>query len=406
MRIIILSDRIPPENKGGAEAAAWRLALGLKEGGHDVHVIAATDQPAFEEQRTSIPTYHITSDYPDRFRAYLALYRRIRPDVVNAHNVHMHLSYHSLTLAQQMGIGTVFSAHDVMSVAYTKLTHWVDPAHCGVRSPDQYRLPPGYNLKQARFRYNPFRNWIIRNILSLRTAVRVTPSQALREALEANGLPSFRVVPYGFQMRDFSTTEAAVARLRERLGLAGRKVILFAGRLTAAKGVVEILSALDRVVQQVPEALLLVLTAGSIDGQVRQPEFVHLRDNHVRAGGWLTGEDLVAAYHAADVVVSPSIIMDTFPVVNLEAMAAAKPVVATCYGGSPEAVVDGQTGYVVNPFDTDSFSERLIRLLSDDALREQMGEAGRQHLMHTFPIERQVREMVDIYREAKAANAR
>ena len=100
MRILLLNDRIPPEGKGGAESVVWRLAQGLAQVGHEVHVIVATSDATVEETRTGIPTYHLHADYPKRFRAWVSLWnpqtirpfrqllQRIQPDVVNAHNVH------------------------------------------------------------------------------------------------------------------------------------------------------------------------------------------------------------------------------------------------------------------------------------------------------------------------------
>ena len=137
MKVLLLNDRIPPEGRGGAESVAWRLAVGLAAAGHDVHVAAATKAAAFEEIRDGIPTTHLHARYPERFRAWLSLWNpqtagafrallgRVRPDIVNAHNIHFWLSYHSLKLAREAGCGVVYSAHDVMPFAYGKLRHFV-----------------------------------------------------------------------------------------------------------------------------------------------------------------------------------------------------------------------------------------------------------------------------------------
>ncbi len=73
MRIAILSDRIPPENVGGAGKVAWSLACGLRDAGHDVHVIAATPNAAFEAIREGIPTYHLHSRYPKRLMFWTSM---------------------------------------------------------------------------------------------------------------------------------------------------------------------------------------------------------------------------------------------------------------------------------------------------------------------------------------------
>lgn len=414
MRILLLSDRIPPENRGGAGKVAWMLAGGLREAGHEVHIVAATPGAPFEETREGIPTYHLHSQYRQRFIAYYALYNpqtiphlrrlyaQIQPDVVNAHNVHIDLSYASLSVAQRMGIPTVFNAHDVMPFAYNRLRHFVDPARGPVQSPAEYRLPPFYNLREMRFRYNPLRNLIIRAILTRHADQRVAVSEAHRQALEANGLPPFQVVYNGVDPQRFDAAPQVREALRARLGLHGRRVILFAGRLSVDKGSIQLLRALKRLVERVPEALLLTLSAlDPVKQGIQWPEFQHLNADHIRAGGWLEGEALAAAYHLADVVALPSIVLDSFPVVNLEAMAAGKPVIATCYGGSPEVVLDGETGYIINPFDTEDFAAKLERLLRDDALRARLGAAGRQRLSAHFTLDRQVQRMQMVYEQAR-----
>lgn len=408
MKILILSDRIPPENSGGAEKVAWSLARGLQAHGHTVHAIAATNGAGFEEVREGIPTYHVPVSYPDRWQAICSLYNppvtralrelyaRIQPDVVSAFNIHHDLTYDSVWLARRMGIPAVLNAQDVMAFAYNKLTHYIDPTRCDYAQ-HEYRLPPLYNLRTMRLRYNPARNLFIRHVLNRQASACVAGSEAHRQTLAANGLPRFEVVYGSVVPADFEASEAAVDALKSRLDLHGRAVILFAGRLSADKGSHQLLSALDQVIRDVPQAILLTLTRATLEQQgLTAPEVVHLRD-HVRVGGWMQGEELAAAYRAARVVVVPSVCMDTFPTVNLEAMAARKPVIATCFGGSPEAVAHGETGYIVNPYDTATFAGYLRQLLTDDARAAEMGAAGYRRLLERFTLERHVREMLAIY---------
>jgi glycosyltransferase involved in cell wall biosynthesis len=87
--------------------------------------------------------------------------------------------------------------------------------------------------------------------------------------------------------------------------------------------------------------------------------------------------------------------------VNLEAMEHSKPVVATWFGGSPEVVVDGATGFVANPFDLEAFSEAIARLLADPDLRRHQGEAGRARLEAQFTIPRLAAEFLEEYALAR-----
>jgi len=412
MRLALLSDQIPPEGAGGAEAVVWRLARGLADKGQDVHVIATTRGASFEEIRDDLPTYHIHSKYPERFRAWLSLWnpgtvgqlrallRRLQPQVVNAHNIHFYLSYHALKVAQEAGAATVFSAHDVMPFAYSKLRHFARGGPRQINTPDAYRLPRFYNLKRNRFRYNPWRNQVIRRYLSRFADRRTVPSQALAEAFMVNGLPPAEVVHNGIDLREWSEADVALVReLRRRFDLAGKQVVLIAGRLTPDKGTVPLLKAIDELKERLPGMTVLALTNRDIDEQI-PATYSHLR-SLIRAGGWLSGAELRAAYDLADVVVVPSLIFDTFPTVNLEAMAAGKPVIATCFGGSPEIVIDGETGFIVNPFETSTLAERLGRLLADRDLSREMGGRGRARIREQFALDKQVEQMLAIYASAR-----
>lgn len=413
MRILLLNDRIPPEGKGGAESVVWRLARGLAAAGHEAHVIATTPGAPFEETRAGIPTYHIRAAYPERFRAWLSLWnpqtvgalsallRRLQPEVVNAHNIHYLLSYHTLKLARAAGCGVVFSAHDAMSFAYGKLPSSFSPGRPAMLGPGACRLPRGYNFRRNRFRYNPIRNVIIKRYLERQAHLRTVPSQALADAFADNDMPSVEVAHNGIDLREWPpVAEAKVDDLRERLDLAGAPVILIAGRLTREKGLLQILSALDLLADTLPDVRLLILSSRNIDAQLAG-EFAHLR-RLIRIGGWLAGDDLRAAYQLADVVAVPSIYLDPFPTVALEAMSAGKPVVATCFGGAREAVVAGETGYIVNPYDTAALADKLRRLLRDADLRQRMGMMGRERIEKHFSLDEQLRRMVAIYERALA----
>ena len=411
MKIVLLSDRIPPEGRGGAESVVWRLAQGLQAVGHDVHIIAATSQPAFEEVRGGIPTYHLHAGYPLRFRAWLSLWnpqtigplrrllRRLKPDIVNAHNIHFYLSWHSLKIARDAGISTVFSSHDVMPFAYGKLWHFVQADSRKIQLPADYRLPFGFNLRQNRFRYNPFRNPRIRHYLKACADVRTAPSQALADALAANRLPAFEVAHNGIDAAEWASADAELTeKLRRRLDLVDKQVILIAGRLSSHKGTTQLLAAMDRLADALPNMRLLALTSGDIQRGI-PAAYQHLRPL-IRAGGWLTGDELRAAYHLVDVVAAPSIVFDTFPTVNLEAMAAGKPVIATCFGGSPELVADGETGIIINPLDTERFADALRRLLGNSALRREMGRKGQERVRQQFSLDIQARRMTALYERA------
>ena len=210
----------------------------------------ATSGEPFDETREGIPTHHLHARYRERFRSWLSLYNpqtagafrrlllRIRPDVVNAHNIHSWLSWHTLRQARSAGCGVVFSGHDCMPVVYGKM-RYIARADRDKTALRDYRLPRSYNLRHNRFRYNPLRNIAIRRAMRHAHAIAV-PSQALADFYAANDLPAPTVVPNGVDLDTWTPARIeVVSKLRERYGLNGKRVILTAGRLTADKGMIQ-----------------------------------------------------------------------------------------------------------------------------------------------------------------------
>jgi glycosyltransferase involved in cell wall biosynthesis len=114
----------------------------------------------------------------------------------------------------------------------------------------------------------------------------------------------------------------------------------------------------------------------------------------VRFLGWR--DDVAAIMAITDVSVLASM-YEGLPYTLLEAMAAARPVVATDVAGSLEVVEEGQTGFLVPPRDAAALADRIGRLLGDDRLRREMGQAGRNRLEKHFLIEVMVRQVEAVY---------
>jgi starch synthase len=136
--------------------------------------------------------------------------------------------------------------------------------------------------------------------------------------------------------------------------------ILFAGRLSREKGVLELVEAADGIP---------LVVAG--DGP--------LRDRVPGALGFVPQAELRRLYERAAIVACPSY-REGYGVVCAEAMAHARPVVASAVGGLLDLVVDGETGLLVPSGDVFALRAALRRLLDDPALRRRMGEAGRDRV--------------------------
>ena len=179
-----------------------------------------------------------------------------------------------------------------------------------------------------------------------RAALAICASQELAEAARDLGALAVRVIPSGVDVPD------TVAEPDEP------PHVLYAGRLSEEKGVIELLEA--------ARGLALVVVG---DGP--------LRERVPGAVGFVPHDELLRRYERAAVVVCPSR-REGFGVVCAEAMAYGRPVVATGVGGLRDLVVDGKTGLLVPPGDPSALRAALERLLGDRELRRRMGDAGRE----------------------------
>lgn len=407
MKIVLLHDQFPPEGFGGAAHSTALIAEGLLREGHDVSVITTCRKrsDAGESEYRGIKTWSIYSHYPDRWRAYLSLYNppvvrevkkllaELRPDVVHIQNVHQYLSYHCFTLAKRYAKVVVFTARDVMTFNYGKL---LTPRYL---ERFEYRTYWFDHVRQAGKRYNPLRNLLIRRYVQLADKV-FAISGALQDALRRNNIPCGGVIYNGIDADVWQAAPGSAEAFRKKHGIVGKKVILFGGRLSPAKGAEKAIEALA-LMREEPNVVLLI--AGKTDGYVdlmrQKAEGLGVADRLVFAG-WLGGEDIKAAYAAADLVWMLSICFDSFGRVNIEAMSAGKPVIGTCYGGTPEVVIDGVTGYIINPLYPERIAEKTLSLLRHPEKARQFGAAGNERVRATFAISTIIAQTLASYRDA------
>jgi phosphatidylinositol alpha-1,6-mannosyltransferase len=231
----------------------------------------------------------------------------------------------------------------------------------------------------------------------VRVAAALSPRAAARMA---------RLHP-GVDAGVFSPDPAAREMIRERHGLADRPVVVCVSRLVARKGQDTLLRAWPAVIEQVPDAALLIVGGGpyaktlhELAGRTGLTTSIRSAGQGVGAGHraepveaasrpsvYFTGpvpqEELPAHYAAGDVFSMPcrtrrgGLDVEGLGIVYLEASATGLPVVGGDSGGAPDAILEGETGYVVGGRDVAALSARLTALLKDPAGAKAMGEKGR-----------------------------
>ncbi|MGW2249812.1 glycosyltransferase family 4 protein [Kitasatospora sp. NPDC001660] len=174
------------------------------------------------------------------------------------------------------------------------------------------------------------------------------------------------------------------AEVRRRLGLADRPVVVCVSRLVPRKGQDTLIEAMPQILADVPDAVLLIVGGGPYRADLEKLAEARGVRASVRFTGSVPWEELPAHYGAGDVFAMPcrtrrgGLDVEGLGIVYLEASATGLPVVAGDSGGAPDAVLEGETGYVVPGGSASAAAERIVRLLHDEELRRRMGEAGRR----------------------------
>jgi len=205
-----------------------------------------------------------------------------------------------------------------------------------------------------------------------------------------------RVIPNGVDTRRFAPQEPDPS-LRAQLGLpAGAPVVSIVAALRPEKNHELFLHSAALIRRELPEARFLVVGDGPRRPLLQKLAYELSLDNAVHFLG--VRQDIPAILALTDVFLLASN-MEANPVSILEAMACAKPVVATRVGSIPEAVIDGQTGYLVPPGDARQIADRCLQLLQDPELCRAMGCAGRKQVANGWSVERMVRGYEDLLLE-------
>lgn len=234
-----------------------------------------------------------------------------------------------------------------------------------------------------------------------RFATFVAVSEAVRAAYAGHGIPLERIKVIENGVDPSTEPKSGNEDGGERAG-APSVLVGYAGRLSAQKGLDDLILAVAELKRK--GVSLRVVLAGEEHGgggtyraALRKLIVERNLERDVSLLGFVP--DISAFMRSLDVFVLPSY-LEALPVSVLEAMAAARPVVATAVGGVCELVVDGETGRLVPPHDPSRLADALGELAGDAALRARFGRNGRQRAIERFSEQRMLDAVWSVYAEA------
>lgn len=329
---------------GGGAVSVHYLAQSLSEAGHEVAVLAPGERVDGMSYRVD-PLSRSGPDVPYEEVLYNNLdaqKKRFDFDVLHAHFA-WPAGYAAARWGHENGIPTVITCH-------------------GIDLNTDRRIGYGYRLRTELADK-------IKTALEEARAVVCVCRFLAGKAIGA-GCPEYklRVIPNGVALDEFSQTGP---------GPETEPYILFLGNLRHVKGVDLLLSAFGRIVRESGDIKLYLAGDGNekaslVEAVLNEPAL----SGRVLFLKPVSGKEKAGLFANCLFFVCPSRV-EAFPIVNLEAIASSKPVVAFDVGGVGEAVTDGENGFLIKPYDLDAFSYAMKKLAADRGLRIKMGQAAR-----------------------------
>ncbi len=286
----------------------------------------------------------------------------------------------------------------------TKICWWhqIDVVHCGVLLPDGMT---GWLLNQTLgkpYIIYAYGKEILENQLDIKNrklmeliinnaSLVVSISQYTEDLLKDFGVPEhkLRKILPGIDSNKWLTDVSLekITQFKQKYKLENKSVILTVARLIERKGHDKVIEAMPQILAQFPDTVYLIVGEGKERSRLEKLRDQLGLENHIIFTGEVSDEDLLAYYKLGTVFAMisrqppGSHEVEGFGIVYLEANISGLPVVAGKSGGIPDAVLDGKTGYLVDPFSSEEVGNAIIKLLENPQLRQQMAENGTQRAL-------------------------
>lgn len=372
MRILLVSNLYAPYVMGGAEIAARNYATRLEKFGHEVFVLTSSfglDKPLQEGHIRRVMRYIPGHFWSFHYSANATILKRtiaeLRPDLLYVWEI------------EGLGLISMLKVLNALTipVVYQQQSYWL-----------QYALfvQKGY----SRVRYRWIKKLLIGVVPFPRNTSMIAVSSAVKEEYVRLGCDANRIeVIYNGIDDAFFTTP--ISRKEQRTPDHMR--LLYVGRLYSAKGVLVLLKALDKLVNEQKQGHFTLDIFGAGDPVYTEElyRFVQARqlETAVTFHGQLSQHELIQKYDQADCVIIPSIWKEPGCAIIIEAMARGVPLIATSIGGTSEMINHGVDGLLVEPGDANALAATILKLAGDPALQARLVEAAHITACERYTVE-------------------
>ncbi len=359
MNLVNTPEYIKKYAHGGTEIAAYNLAINMAKRGHEIDVFTTSID---SRDSTEIYTNMRVHRYPTSLKIASAnpsiklIYNPLNYelDIVHAHSPIPYSDLPALLYAKRKKVPLI-------------LTYQFDGQETG----GSFVRNAGVSV------YNKF--FIDRVMEAAEVIIATTQSYANESPYLKRYSDKIVVIPNGINV-DEVTTPLTREESRKRLGLpADVPIILFFGSLVQYKGPDILLKAFKRINDEFSNAELIFAGRGPMLSELSNLSKELGVEKHVTFAGFVEDDLKPLYYKASDIFCLPSTTMaESFGIVNLEAMAAGIPIVASDLGGIPDIVQDGVNGLLARPGEFESLADALRSLMVNSEMRIKLGDTGKE----------------------------
>lgn len=385
MRIATLHWGFPPII-GGVETHLELLLPQLVKMGHDVSLLTGSADGYPEQYDFEGVKIHRTKfldlnwifktafqEVDDKVYVIDEYIKETKPDIIHAHNFHYFSHYHANELdntARRKKIPMILTAHNT----------WTDKLFLDLTTKISWK-----------------------KIIAV--------SHYIKRELMAIGVPNKKiiVIHHGIDEKIFHPGKYGAKILKNHPVLNGKKnIILQPARMGLTKGCDISIEAFKLVKKEFPESLLVMTGSKNIIdwGLTQNKDIAFFISLAKRLGiedsiyiNAFSRDEMAELFRLADVIIYPSSADEPFGLAMLEAMASAKPIIVTESGGMPEIITNDVNGYVIPRRNHEELAKKIIKLLNDPSIREQLGQQGRRMVEEHYTKEIYAKKLIKVYEQ-------
>lgn len=253
-----------------------------------------------------------------------------------------------------------------------------------------------YDTKMKNLFQDIYINIIGKKILKNTDRV-IVHNKENKKVLVELGVNKIEIIPNGINSQDYLTREENLKNFKRNLNIKkNEKIVLFVGRLTYRKGILDLIRAFSIIVKNCPETKLVVVGNGPLMNDSKKLTKDYHLEKKVKFLGFISSHELVECYHLADITAMPSIFGEAHPIVTLESLICGTPLVVSdlpCF----REMIPEENMCLVPPSDFMKLAETITKLFTSEEMLINMEKNCRKFVLENYEWNIIYQKMEELY---------